>query len=80
MGNLLFAQAEESALRTYLHTLDLEAWWDELKQLGLEHPCKGCEQRCAPRCRFWDVRRHYGGSNALIFSKSIARIERRPFS
>lgn len=56
----VFAQAEEMALRNYFHELDLEEWWAELQRLGLPHPCNGCEERCSPLCRFWDMR-HLAG-------------------
>ena len=52
-----FAAAEERALRTYLHSLDIEEWEAERERLGLPHPCEGCEVYCEPGCKFYKVKR-----------------------
>lgn len=47
--------AEEGALRTYLNSLDAEAWDLERIEQGLPHPCEGCAENCYG-CKFRGVR------------------------
>ena len=48
-GMNAFEQAEEKALRDYLHILDHEQWETQRKELGLPHPCDDCGENCK-RC------------------------------